>query len=268
MLLPWVLIAGAGAYGAAVGTLLPRPAYRLSVGPGEPWRTECPDGHPYGGEKGAMGPGVKGPMGAQGAWRVRAWAGPVACAGHDVRAGAHGSGRGVFAAWGALLCAGLAAAVGAAPELAVWLLMVPFGMLLAAVDRRVNRLPDVLTLPLALAAAALLGLAALLPGAEGSWPRALLGGLTLSGGYFVLFVISPRATGFGDVKLALALGVALGWYGWDVLFAGAVLGFLMGAVYGVTLIVARRAHRRTALAFGPFMVLGAFAGVALGGLTA
>ncbi|MFG3252628.1 prepilin peptidase [Streptomyces sp. NPDC048172] len=259
--MPWVLIAGAGAYGAVVGALLPRAVYRLSVEPEEPWREVCPDGHAYA-EQG----------------RVRAWVGPARCeaerggygerAGGDGHAGAHGSGGGALAVTGALVSAGLAAAVGASPELAVWLLMVPFGLLLSVVDRRVNRLPDVLTLPLAVGAIALLGLAALLPGAEGSWARAWMGGIVLSGAYFVLFVISPRAVGFGDVKLALALGVALGWYGWDVLFAGAFLGFLVGAVYGVALILARRAGRRTALAFGPFMVLGALAGVALGGLAA
>ncbi|GAA2073480.1 A24 family peptidase [Streptomyces albiaxialis] len=251
MLLPWVLIAGAAAYGAGAGALLPRPAYRLSVEPDEAWREACPDGHPYADQG-----------------RVRAWLGPATCAERATRAGAHGSGRRAFAVPGALVCAGLAAAVGPRPELAVWLLMVPCGLLLSAVDRRVNRLPDVLTLPLAAGAAALLGLAALLPGAEGSWGRALGGGAVLAGAYFVLFVISPRAVGFGDVKLALALGVALGWYGWDVLFVGAFLGFLVGAVYGVALILTRRAGRGTALAFGPFMVLGALAGVALGGLAA
>ncbi|MFC9653817.1 prepilin peptidase [Streptomyces sp. NPDC056937] len=178
----------------------------------------------------------------------------------------------------ALACAVLAAATGPRPELAVWLLLAPFAVLLALVDRNVHRLPDQLTLPLAVAAAVLLGLAALLPdgggdgtgpgGPGGSWPTALLGGLALGVCYFVLFLINPNGMGFGDVKLALSLGVALGWYGWTVLFVGAFAGFLLGSLYGFGLILLRRASRKSAFPFGPFMIVGALIGILLGALAA
>ncbi|PVE12055.1 prepilin peptidase [Streptomyces scopuliridis] len=176
----------------------------------------------------------------------------------------------------ALVCAVLAAATGPRPELAVWLLLTPFAVLLALVDRAVHRLPDRLTLPLAAAAVVLLGLAALLPGGGGggndgtgpggSWPTALLGGLALGACYFVLFLINPNGLGFGDVKLALSLGVVLGWYGWLVLFVGAFAGFLMGSLYGFGLILLRRAGRKSAFPFGPFMIVGALTGIVLGAL--
>lgn len=165
-----------------------------------------------------------------------------------------------------LACAALASAVGPRPELAVWLLLAPFAVLLALVDRNVHRLPDQLTLPLAAAAAVLLGAAALVPGAGGSWPTALLGGLVLGGAYLVLFLVNPNGMGFGDVKLALSLGVALGWYGWAVLFVGAFAGFLLGAVYGLGLVALRGAGRGTAIPFGPFMISGALVGLLLGSL--
>ncbi|MFE7567709.1 prepilin peptidase [Streptomyces sp. NPDC057539] len=175
----------------------------------------------------------------------------------------------------ALVCALLAAATGPRPELAVWLLLAPFAVLLALVDRAVHRLPDQLTLPLAGAAVVLLGLAALVPGGGdggtgpgGSWPTALLGGLALGACYFVLFLINPNGLGFGDVKLALSLGVALGWYGWTVLFVGAFVGFLLGALYGFGLILLRRAGRKSAFPFGPFMIVGALVGIVLGALAA
>ncbi|MGW2053227.1 prepilin peptidase [Streptomyces sp. NPDC001840] len=168
----------------------------------------------------------------------------------------------------ALACAALAAATGPRPELAVWLLLTPFAVVLALVDRHVHRLPDHLTLPLAAAAAVLLGAAALLPGAGGSWTVALLGGLALGACYFLLFLINPNGMGFGDVKLALSLGVALGWYGWPVLFVGAFAGFLLGAVYGLGLVLLRRAGRKSAIPFGPFMITGALIGLLLGGLAA
>ncbi|MFJ4708058.1 prepilin peptidase [Streptomyces anulatus] len=163
-------------------------------------------------------------------------------------------------------CVALAAATGARPELIGWLALTPVAVLLAAVDRRVHRLPDPLTLPLAAAAVLLLGGAALLPGHAGSWTSGLLGGLTLGGFYFLLFLINPNGMGFGDVKLALALGVALGWYGWTVLFVGGFAGFLFGALYGLTLMLLRRAGRRTGIPFGPFMIGGALTGLLLGAL--
>lgn len=168
----------------------------------------------------------------------------------------------------ALVCLLLGYATGPRPELAVWLLAAPFAVLLALVDRNVHRLPDQLTLPLAGASALLLGAAELAPGDGGSWPTALLGGLALGGVYFLLFLINPNGMGFGDVKLALSLGVVLGWYGWTVLFAGAFAGFLLGSVYGVGLMLLRRANRRTAIPFGPFMITGAFLGLLLGALAA
>ncbi|MFJ6885482.1 prepilin peptidase [Streptomyces californicus] len=168
----------------------------------------------------------------------------------------------------AVVCVALAAATGARPELIAWLALTPVAVLLAAVDRRVHRLPDPLTLPLAAAAVLLLGGAALLPGAAGSWTSGLLGGLALGGFYFLLFLINPNGMGFGDVKLALALGVALGWYGWAVLFVGGFAGFLFGAAYGLGLVLLRGAGRKTGIPFGPFMITGALAGLLLGALAA
>lgn len=166
----------------------------------------------------------------------------------------------------ALVCGALAAATGPRPELAVWLLLTPFAVLLALIDRNVHRLPDQLTLPLAAASAVLLGIAAILPDDGGSWPTALLGGLVLGACYFVLFLINPNGMGFGDVKLALSLGVVLGWYGWLVLFVGAFAGFLLGSLYGLGLMILRRANRKSAIPFGPFMIAGALLGLLLGAL--
>ncbi|MEU5288734.1 prepilin peptidase [Streptomyces sp. CA-278952] len=163
-------------------------------------------------------------------------------------------------------CVALAAATGGRPELVGWLALTPVAVLLAVVDRRVHRLPDPLTLPLAAAAVLLLGGAALLPGHAGSWTSGLLGGPALGGFYFLLFLINPNGMGFGDVKLALALGVALGWYGWTVLFVGGFAGFLFGAAYGLALVLLRRAGRRTGIPFGPFMIGGALTGLLLGAL--
>ncbi|MER5767696.1 prepilin peptidase [Streptomyces sp. NPDC001985] len=240
------LIPVAALWGTTTGLLVPRAAFRLSVEPEETWRDTCPSGHPF------TGP-------------ARGWLGGPRCA---PCARPAPPGAAAVPVVTALVCAALAAATGPRPELAVWLLLVPFAVLLALVDRRVHRLPDRLTLPLAAAAALLLGPVSLLPGAAGSWPAALLGGLTLGAAYLLLFLIHPGGLGFGDVKLALSLGVVLGWHGWPALFAGAFAGFLFGSLYGAGLMLLGRAGRRSVIPFGPFMTAGAFAGVLLGALSA
>jgi leader peptidase (prepilin peptidase)/N-methyltransferase len=254
------LIVIAALWGAATGLLLPRAAYRMSVEPDDPWHDCCPAGHPFTGT-------ARGWLGGPGC---------AACTGTETRVlgptsppPRRGAARpALLPLVAALACAALAAATGPRPELAVWLLLTPLALLLAAVDRAVHRLPDPVTLPLAAAAACLLGIAALLPAHAGSWSTALLGGLALGACYFALFLINPNGLGFGDVKLALSLGTALGWYGWPVLLLGAFAGFLLGALYGLGLMLLRRADRKAAIPFGPFMIGGALVGVLLGSLAA
>ena len=239
-----LLIAVAALWGAAAGALLPRAAYRFAAPSGEDWRDRCPGGHP-----------------------VTGWLGRARCGQCPSAEAAYGSAVPLVVAT-ALVCAALAAATGPRPELGVWLLLGPVGVLLAAVDLRVKRLPDVLTLPLAGGALVLLGVAALLPEHAGDWLTSLYGALALGGAFFVLFLINPGGMGFGDVKLALGLGAALGWYGWPTLMLGTFAAFLLGAVYGGALVAVRRAGRKTAIAFGPFLIAGAFAGVLIGAYAA
>jgi len=250
-----LLVIVAALWGAAAGALLPRAAYRFSVSAEEDWRDRCPAGHPIGGWIGRA--------------RCRECAGgPTEPVEGDVRKPSYAPGTPALVISTALVCAALAAATGTRPELGVWLLLGPVGVLLAVVDFRVQRLPDLLTLPLAGAALALLGVAALLPEHAGDWATALYGALALGGAFFVLFLINPGGMGFGDVKLALGLGAALGWYGWPTLMLGTFAAFLLGALYGGALVVVRRAGRKTAIAFGPFLITGAFAGLLIGAYAA
>ncbi|MBC2868268.1 prepilin peptidase [Streptomyces mexicanus] len=267
-----LLIALALLWGAGAGLLVPRAVHRFAVEAGEPWRAECPGGHPITGAFGGWvgrarcpGPGGRGTgsdgSGSDGSGGGGTGRGGAPCA-------AYGPSTPAVAAVTALVCAALAAATGPRPEAVVWSLVAPVGVLLALVDQRVHRLPDVLTLPLAALTAVLLGGAALLPAAAGSWPGVLLGAVVLGGAYFLLFLVNPSGLGFGDVKLALALGAALGWYGWPVVVAGAVAGLLYGGCYGLGLILLRRAGRGAVMPLGPFMLGGAFTGLLLGASTA
>ncbi|MFF1377032.1 prepilin peptidase [Streptomyces sp. NPDC058308] len=236
-----ILVLGGALWGAIAGLFVPRAAYRLSVAPDEEWRAESPGGQP-----------------------LASWVGLARCP----RGGWYGPRTAGVVPVTALVCAAFALTTGTRPELGAWLLLAPFGVLLALVDFTVHRLPDVLTLPLGGAALGLLGAVTLLPEQGGSWAGALYGALALAGAYFVLFLINPNGMGFGDVKLALGLGAVLGWYGWGVLLLGTFAGFLLAALYGAGLVIARRAGRKTAIPFGPFLISGAFVGLLLGGYAA
>ncbi|WP_322409343.1 A24 family peptidase [Microbacterium invictum] len=131
-------------------------------------------------------------------------------------------------------------------------------IVLAVIDLRHHRLPNRIVLPsYGIGGALLLGavLAGAPPAALG---RALAGMVLLFGFYLLLRVLSSRGLGGGDVKLAGVLGLYLGWLGWEVLAVGAVAGFVVGGVTGVVLVLSRRADRRTRIAFGPAMLIGAW----------
>ncbi|WP_062640071.1 prepilin peptidase [Streptomyces maremycinicus] len=255
------LVTVAALWGALAGALLPRAAHRFSV-PWEErdggWRAACPGGHPI---RGWLGP-------ARCARCAERRSGRPADAGPAAPAAPYASGAVRLPLLTAVVCAALAAATGVRPELVVWLLLAPAGVLLAAVDLRVRRLPDPLTLPLAAAALALLGPAALLPEHAGHWTTALLGALALGTGYLALHLANPGGMAFGDVKLALSMGAVLGWYGWATVMLGTFAAFLLGALYGGALAVAGRAGRRTMIAFGPFMLAGTLAGLLVGAYAA
>lgn len=149
-------------------------------------------------------------------------------------------------------------------ELPAYLYLAAIGVALALIDIDVHRLPNAIVLPSYVVVAVLLLVPAVVDGRWDDLLRAVLGGVVLFVGYFLLVFIHPAGMGFGDVKLAGVLGAYLGWLGWGALAVGAFLGFLLGGVYGAVLLLLRRAGRKSAIPFGPFMLLGALVGVLAG----
>jgi leader peptidase (prepilin peptidase) / N-methyltransferase len=146
---------------------------------------------------------------------------------------------------------------GGQPDLLAFVFLGALGVALAAIDISVQRLPDRLVLPAYPVMIVLLGIAALIGHDGTALVRALLGGLVLAGVYLVLALLRPGGIGGGDVKLAGLTGLALGWLGWPILIAGAVLGFILSAVVSLALIAARRITLQSVICFGPFMLGGA-----------
>ncbi|GAC1323690.1 MAG: A24 family peptidase [Mycobacteriales bacterium] len=164
----------------------------------------------------------------------------------------------------AVVFAILAMRLGASTALPAFLYLGAVGVALALIDIDTHRLPDVLTLPSYGVGVALLGIAAFAGAGGGPLVRALLGMVAAFAFFFVLAFIYPAGMGFGDVKLAGVLGLYLAWVGWSSWFVGVFAGFLLGGIVGLALIATKRAGRKSAVPFGPFMLLGALVAILAG----
>ena len=135
----------------------------------------------------------------------------------------------------------------------------------SVVDLRVYRIPDRIVFP-ALGLTAVLMVAATFaivrPYGDVVEPLkyAAIGMITYFAILFVFHVVYPQGMGFGDVKLALLMGLAMGWVAATgtgaaymvmvALFVGCVLGIVFG------LIVRLVRGRGGAFPFGPALALG------------
>ena len=156
----------------------------------------------------------------------------------------------------------------AAALTATLLVVVLATVCLAAMDLDVHRLPDRIMWPTMGTLAVGLPVAALVGGGVDPLLRALLAGLAAGGFYLLIALLSlargSLALGLGDVKLAVVLGAALGWFGWAEAIVGIYAGFLVGGLFALGLRVARRVSWRGHFAYGPAMMLGALLGLLVG----
>jgi leader peptidase (prepilin peptidase) / N-methyltransferase len=233
-----------GCLGALAGAFTPRVAYRLSVAWGQPALPGCA------GCAALFGPGLAG-------W-VRA---DSRCAGCGVSQGPRW--------WWTVPVGGLSAGlVAACAADNVWVLLVAvtlsvFGVLLAAIDLAVLRLPDPIVGWAAVLTMALLGLAAWTGDDWGSYGRALAGAVALLGSYGLLSFVSGGQVGLGDVKLAGVLGLLLGWFGWAAVLLGGLSAVLLNGMVAGTLLAFRRVGLRGSVPMGPSILAGALLALVL-----
>jgi prepilin signal peptidase PulO-like enzyme (type II secretory pathway) len=135
---------------------------------------------------------------------------------------------------------------------------------LTLIDLDTHRLPNTIVLPSYVVLLALFAVACVLGADWAALLRATLAGVALYAFYLVLRLVRPGGMGGGDVKLAGVLGIALGWIGWGAVVVGAFAAFLLGGVFGLALLATRRAGRKTAIPFGPWMIAGAWIGILAG----
>ena len=129
----------------------------------------------------------------------------------------------------------------------------------SVIDLQLLRIPDRVTFPtLALALPLIVGVSV-----QHDAPGAIRGALIGCATYFLLLFLPhlayPRGMGFGDVKLAIVMGLYLGWVGWSddvpvvgpvrLVLYGLMLGCVLGVVFGLISRVVTR--RRGEFPFGP-----------------
>lgn len=146
-----------------------------------------------------------------------------------------------------------------------WLALAWVGAVIVRTDATRHRIPDVLSLT-ALAAGAIL---LLLPGNLGAYGRGWLAALALTGALLLLALIGPSGLGMGDVKLAPALGLYLGYLGWTQVLLGVASAFVIAAAAALAVLARDALSRRPmsgalrrAMPFGPFLLVGTLVGLA------
>jgi leader peptidase (prepilin peptidase)/N-methyltransferase len=130
---------------------------------------------------------------------------------------------------------------------------------LTMIDFDTQFLPDALTYPL-------LWLGLLFSLSNPSWSAgaspvtpadsivgAVVGYMSLWSFYWLFKLITGKeGMGYGDFKLFAALGA---WMGWRMLLPIIIFASCVGAVFGIAMILRRRAGRETQIAFGPFLAI-------------
>jgi len=161
----------------------------------------------------------------------------------------------------AALFAAVAAMDGLSWLLIPHLLFVSALILVSQVDLEEKIIPDIVILPVAA-----LGLPLMIVLGSAPWWQWPVAGLAAAGFLFLISEVYYRirhaeGMGFGDVKLALCMGVYLG----PAVVPALFLGFIGGAAVGVILIGGRRGDGKTAIPFGPFLAAGAILALFFGG---
>ncbi|MFA9429173.1 A24 family peptidase [Egicoccus sp. AB-alg2] len=162
----------------------------------------------------------------------------------------------------AVLFGAVTAVWGADPLLPALLVFVWALVVATAIDLEHRIIPNRLTLRLPLVLLPLIvGSAA----ADGAWPelrRAVIWALVVPGIMFLfaeLFRLlrGQMGMGMGDVKLAISIGLVVGYLGGLQLVAFAYATMLSAVVVVVVLLVARRAKMASRIPFGPYLAMGA-----------
>lgn len=175
----------------------------------------------------------------------------------------------VVAATSTLVALGFAHTVGFGWTLVPYMGFLLLSMALLVTDLEAFRIVDRLNLAGTAILAAILAIVALSTDSLDALLRALGGGVAYFAGTSLLFLlVRGRGFGAGDVKLAVQLGLFTAYLGWSVLGWAVFATAMIGGAVALILVLSGSAGRKTELPYGPPMILGAWAAIAMVGVGA
>ncbi len=123
-------------------------------------------------------------------------------------------------------------------------------------DLMYKEIPDRLSLPaivIAIAGGLLLGMPPL---------EMLYGGVLIFAFFALQFLLSRgKWLGGGDIRLGALMGILLGW---KLGLIALILSYVLGALVSIILLLQKKVTRKTAIPFGPFMVIGIITAIFFG----
>lgn len=128
----------------------------------------------------------------------------------------------------------------------VWLVVVSSLLLVIfVIDLRWSIIPDVVSIPLIFISALSLWLRPV------TWLEVLTGGLVGGGFFLAQWLLSHgKWVGDGDIRLGVVMGLLLGW---KLLVVALFLAYVVGAVWGVLLLLRHKKTLHSQLPFGTFL---------------
>ncbi len=160
---------------------------------------------------------------------------------------------------GAAVVTAIGAAIGwGSPLLAVAVWIGLFAVALGTVDLRHHRLPDALTLAGVVVTAGVLTITEWSTPTAGSLTRAAIAGVVWAGSFAVIAAVTPANMGWGDVKLVLSLGAATGYLSAATALLAVCAAFVLAALVAMVGIGLRKWTAQSAIAFGPFLLIGSW----------
>jgi leader peptidase (prepilin peptidase) / N-methyltransferase len=156
-----------------------------------------------------------------------------------------------------LLFAGAALRYGYDAVLPALLVLLAGLFALACIDLELRLLPRKIVYPLLGTVALLLVAASIGTGDYRSLWIAAVCSAAWFAAFYAINRYDERYLGFGDVRLALVLGLGLGYLGVATTLLGFFAANLVGAILGIALIATRRMQRDQPIPYGVFLALGA-----------
>lgn len=145
-----------------------------------------------------------------------------------------------------------------------WVAVCAGGAWLSYIDARTHLLPKKLTDPLFVAVLALVGVGALVSWDWRPLAHAAIGAVSVWLVFRLIYelgrLVRGGGFGYGDVRLASILGLALGPLGVTATTVGLYAGLVLGVVVALPLMLLGVIGRKQHLAHGPYLVLGAVVG--------